>query len=128
MYRLATSGEARGTGLACRRLPGAVMRAVLGAGLLALALAACGGGSDAPPAAAGAGATREPTTTVPATPTDPATPAQSAAGADRPVACTTITDQGGFASSGTGTKVTLEQVGKAVGFRVTGAMPDTQSA
>jgi hypothetical protein len=111
---------------------GALTRAALGAGLLALAVAACGGGSDAP-AATGAGApagtaTTGPATTAPPTPADSATPAHSAAGADRPVACTTVTDQGGFASSGTGTKVTLEQIGKAVGFKVTGAMPDTQSA
>ncbi len=43
------------------------------------------------------------------------------------MACTSVTAQGGLASSA-GSAVSLSQISQAVGFKVTLAMPDTQSA
>lgn len=84
-------------------------------------LAGCGGapstGSTTPPPASAASPTAI---------TQAAAPS-SGSGTPRPVACATVTSQGGLSPSST-SQVSLDQIGKAVGFTVTSAMPDTQSA
>lgn len=55
-------------------------------------------------------------------------PSPTASGLPRPVACTSVTTQGSFASASASSAVTLSQISKAVGFKVSASMPDTQSA
>lgn len=98
----------------------------LGAGVLTLSLTACAG--SAVPVADKPVSPVPPSTSIGLPATTPPPPSATPTGAPRPVACTTVTDQGGLAASGSGTQVSLDQISKAVGFTVTTAMPDTQSA
>ena len=59
--------------------------------------------------------------------TEPSQPSATSSAAPFPVACTSVSSQGGFVAPGPG-QVSLDQIGAAVGFKVTTAMPDTQSA
>ncbi len=96
--------------------------ALAAAGLAGTALLAGCGGTPAP--ATGPPASRAPRSPAPAAPPESTAPA----GAARPVACTSVTAQGSFASASRRSAVTLKQVSRAVGFRVALSMPDTQSA
>jgi hypothetical protein len=90
-------------------------------------LAGCGGAAapaaPATPAAAQSTAAGAPSS-APAAPA----PSATASGAPRPVACTSVTSQGSFASASDNSAVTLRQISHAVGFKVSLSMPDTQSA
>jgi hypothetical protein len=90
-------------------------------GLAAPLLAGCGG-SAAPAAQA-------PATSSSSSAADrPSTPSPTASGSPRPVACTSVTTQGSFASASANSAVTLAQISTAVGFTVSQSMPDQQSA
>lgn len=82
---------------------------------------ACGGSTPAatPSSGAPASSSAAAETTTETTTTGSAAP--------RPVACAGVTDEGKLSQS-SASQVTLDQIGQAVGFKVTIAMPDPQSA
>ena len=100
----------------------------LGAALLGAALlAGCGGAATrASPAPTSPPGDAQPSASLPA----PPAATVSGDGSDWPLACTSVSLAGnsGFASAGPNSPVTLDEIGTAVGFKVTGSMPDTQSA
>jgi hypothetical protein len=55
-------------------------------------------------------------------------PSATASGAPRPVACTSVAADGSLAGASAASAVTVDDIGKAVGFKVTQSMPDSQSA
>lgn len=87
--------------------------------------AACGASTPAPTTVTPAG-TAAPSTSASASSTASASATTGASG--KPVACTSVTSNGTFAPPDAATLVTLDQISQAVGFTVTTAMPDTQSA
>ncbi|HEY7143946.1 MAG TPA: hypothetical protein VH637_06835 [Streptosporangiaceae bacterium] len=92
--------------------------------VLVLVLAGCGSAGPAGqqrPARAQAPAATGPPSAI-------ALPSPTASGLPRPVACTSVTEQGGFASASPDSAVTLDEISEAVGFKVSTSMPDTQSA
>ncbi len=102
--------------------------AVLGACVSILA-AGCATGSGTPIADTRVSLSASPSTPGGAAPSEtttaPAAPQSSGAGAF-PVACASLTDQGGYGTPGP-SEVSLDQVGTDVGFTVSSAVLDTQS-
>lgn len=103
--------------------------AVLG---FCLAVAGCATGSGTPVAATKVSVTATPPAAAAASGSadgsqPSASASASAAATPFPVACTSVSSQGTFVSPGPG-QVSLDQIGRAVGFTVETAMPDTQSA
>lgn len=84
--------------------------------------AGCATGSGSPIAE-----TRVSVTASPAASPDRNQASATAPATSFPVACTSVSAQGGFVSPGPA-QVSLDQIGSAVGFKVETAMPDTQSA
>ena len=109
-------------GLALAGLALAALGLLAGPGLLA----GCGGAA-APPAPAGPAGT-QPAAAAARSPAPAAAPSATPSGAPRPVACTSVTSQGSFASASATSAVTLREISHAVGFTVSLSMPDTQSA
>lgn len=109
------------------RSGGAAPRAVLF--LVAVSLAAAVGGCGTPIHASSPPRSVPQTTGAEQPPGPPLPlPSATAGGAARPVACTSVTADGGLAGASAASAVTLDDIGKAVGFKVTQSMPDSQSA
>lgn len=104
------------------------MGLVRAAGILlcVVALGACGGST--PTSTQTSPASPSPTTTSPPAAATTSPPSSGGSASGKPVACTSVTSNGTFASPDPATLVTIDQISQAVGFTVSSAIPDTQSA